>query len=160
MADRTPPTAHPDRMDDNPLDVAGFDGVQDGEGEADGDLSPSELADYVSFLRGVPTDNAIARRFIGAAHLLARAVLVQIVFASMRSLDLKWEEAVRITGEMLSMSRSSVVRTLRDVEDVVEFWNANGYAFVDVDGLVEQMSALSLEQLGDALKHRAEEKEG
>lgn len=145
----------PAARDPAPADAEHAPADDRGENVAADHAQRGDLADYVSFLRGVPVDNAIARRFNGAAQLLARAVLVHMVFASIRSLGFKWEEAVRRAGEMLGMSRSSVVRMLRDFDDIVAFWNANDYRFIDIDHLVEQISGLAREQHRQALRDEA-----
>ena len=114
------------------------------------------LGAYLDFIRGVPVENSIAKRFISAAHLLARAMVANMVFNTLRSLDLKWEEAAQMTGEIMGLSRSSVVRAVRDIENMVTFWNANGFEFLETEDLVQRLSTISKERLAAQLQKQAD----
>ena len=118
-----------------------------------------DLAAYVAFLQGIPVENAIARRFVSAAHLLARAVLVNTVFSFLRGLDFNWEDSASMTGDILSMSRSSVARQVSDIDRLVEFWNATGFSITSIDDIVAQVSDLTKERLSQALEEKAKEDE-
>ena len=116
-----------------------------------------DLAAYVAFLEGIPVENAIARRFVSAAHLLARAVLVNTVFGFMRGLDFNWEDAAAMTGDILGMSRSSVARQVSDMDRLLEFWNATGFSLTSIDEIVEQVSDVTKKRLAGALEEKADE---
>ena len=143
------PDAHDndDHHEHLPVDASSETPSNDGE----------SLTDYVDFLASIPADNAIAKRFVSAAHLLARGVLVNTVFTFIRGLEFSWEESVEMTGDVLHMSRSTVARSVRDVDRIIDFWNANGYHVSDLEEVVSQISDLTKERLAKALDEKADE---
>lgn len=116
---------------------------------------PGTLGAYVQFSLALSSDNAIARRFISAGHLLARGMLVSTVFHLIRSLGFDWEESARRTGEMVGMSRSTVARAVKDVDDITRFWDESGYHMVDVEAVTSRIGDLAKRRLEAALQEEA-----
>ena len=124
------------------------------------DEQPLDLAACIAFIENIPADNAIAQRFISAAHLLARGVLINAVFTFIRALDFTWEESAKMTGDILNMSRSTVSRSVSDIDRLMTFWNESGYSVADVKDVADQISDLTKHRIAQALEKKAAEGRG
>lgn len=119
-----------------------------------------DLAACIAFIENIPADNAIAQRFISAAHLLARGVLINAVFTFIRALDFSWEESAKMTGDILNMSRSTVSRSVSDIDRLMTFWNDGGYSVANVQDVADQISDLTKHRIAQALEKKAAEGRG
>lgn len=95
---------------------------------------------YLDLVCALPCGNAIADRFVSAAHLMTRAAIVNAVFHFLRALGLGWEEAADRAGEMTHLSRSSVARAVRDMERIYAFWDENGYTLPNAGELAASLA--------------------